>query len=163
MTTLYTSNVIQGLLGITGKGSPRNDEYANAVQFIMKSPAMFWVKKKAWMRNIPITVFQPTRRQAEWWLTFANTMQGLKGQYKGNTPTPLPQDSYRYIKTHGKAGHKAGEKVLPIQAAAQRALKGQANSLKSPHERVAKKLWTLEALREYVGQAPQATQATQAT
>jgi hypothetical protein len=158
MTTLYTSNVIQALLGITGRGSPRNDEYANAVQFIMKSPAMFWVTKKAWMRNIPITVFQPTRRQAEWWLTFATTMNGLKNQYKGNTPTPLPQDSYRYIKTHGRSGHAAGDKVLPIQAAAQKALKGKANSLASPHETKAKKLWTLDALREYIGQAPQTAQ-----
>jgi len=158
MTTLYTSNVIQGLLGITGHGSPRNDEYANAVQFIMKSPSMFWVKKKAWMRNIPITVFEPTKRQAEWWLKFADTMHSLKGQYTGNKPTPLPQDSYRYVKTHGKAGHAAGEKVLPIQAAAQRSLKGLANSLTSPHATKAKKLWTLDALREYVGQAPQAAQ-----
>jgi len=153
MTTLYTSNAIQGLLGITGHGSPRNDRYANAIQFIMKSPALFWVKKRAWLRNIPITVFEPTKRQAEWWLTFATTMSSLKGQYKGNKPTPLPQDSYRYVKSGGRAGHKAGEPVLPIQAAAQNALKGKANSLTSPSTRRAVKLHTLEELRQYVGKA----------
>jgi len=153
MTTLYTSNAIQAMLGITGHGSPRNDRYANAIQFIMKSPALFWVKKRAWLRNIPITVFEPTKRQAEWWLTFATTMSGLKGQYKGNKPTPLPQDSYRYVKSGGRAGHKAGEPVLPIQAAAQNALKGKANSLTSPSTRRAVKLHTLEELRQYVGKA----------
>jgi len=153
MTTLYTSNAIQAMLGITGHGSPRNDRYANAIQFIMKSPALFWVKKRAWLRNIPITVFEPTKRQAEWWLTFATTMSSLKGQYKGNKPTPLPQDSYRYVKSGGRAGHKAGEPVLPIQAAAQNALKGKANSLTSPSTRRAVKLHTLEELRQYVGKA----------
>jgi len=154
MTTLYTSNAIQAMLGITGHGSPRNDSYYdNAIQFIMKSPAMFWVKKRAWLRNIPITVFEPTKRQAEWWLTFATTMSSLKGQYKGNKPTPLPQDSYRYVKSGGRAGHKAGEPVLPIQAAAQNALKGKANSLTSPSTRRAVKLHTLEELRQYVGKA----------
>ena len=153
MTTLYTSNAIQAMLGITGHGSPRNSYYDNAIQFVMKSPAMFWVKKKAWLRNIPITVFEPTRRQAEWWLTFANTMSSLKGQYKGNKPTPLPQDSYRYVKSGGRAGHKAGEPVLPIQAAAQTHLKGKAASLTSPSERRAVKLHTIEELRQYVGKA----------
>jgi hypothetical protein len=153
MTTLYTSNAIQAMLGITGHGSPRNSYYDNAIQFIMKSPAMFWVKKRAWLRNIPITVFEPTKRQAEWWLTFADTMHGLKDKHKGNTPTPLPQDSYRYVKTHGKAGHKAGEPVLPIQAAAQNALKNKANNLTNPSTKRAVKLHTLEELRQYVGKA----------
>jgi len=153
MTTLYTSNAIQAMLGITGHGSPRNSYYDNAIQFIMKSPAMFWVKKRAWLKNIPITVFEPTKRQAEWWLTFANTMSGLKGQYKGNTPTPLPQDSYRYTKTHGKAGHAAGEPVLPIQAAAQKNLKGKATSLTNPSTKRAVKLHTIDELKQYVGKA----------
>jgi hypothetical protein len=153
MTTLYTSNAIQAMLGITGHGSPRNSYYDNAIQFVMKSPAMFWVKKRAWLRNIPITVFEPTKRQAEWWLTFAETMHSLKDKYKGDKPTPLPQDSYRYVKSHGRAGHAAGEPVLPIQAAAQNALKGKATSLTSPSTRRAVKLHTLEELRQYVGKA----------
>jgi hypothetical protein len=153
MTTLYTSNAIQAMLGITGHGSPRNSYYDNAIQFVMKSPAMFWVKKRAWLKNIPITVFEPTKRQAEWWLTFTDTMHGLKDKHKGNKPTPLPQDSYRYVKSGGRAGHKAGEPVLPIQAAAQNALKGKATSLTSPSTRRAVKLHTLEELRQYVGKA----------
>jgi len=154
MTTLYTSNVIQALLGITGHGSPRNDRYANAVQFITKSPAMFWVKKKAWMRNVPITALEPTQRQVAWWIEFASAMHDLKGQYKGNTPTPLPQDSYRYIKTHGKAGHAAGEEVLPIQAAAQTALKKKHEAVKNSlpaSEKKAKPLHDIEKLRKMLG------------
>ncbi len=156
MTTLYTSNVIQAMLGITGHGSPRNSGYDNAIQFVMKSPAMFWVKKKAWIRNIPITAFEPTKRQAEWWLTFATTMSSLKGQYKGNKPTPLPQDSYRYVKTHGKAGHAAGEEVLPIQAAAQDHLKKKYAAIKDklpPSEKRAKPLHNIEELKKMIGQA----------
>jgi len=98
-------------------------------------------------------VFEPTKRQAEWWLTFATTMSGLKGQYKGHQPTPLSQDSYRYVKTGGRAGHKAGEPVLPIQAAAQNALKGKATSLTSPSTKRAVKLHTIDELRQYVGRA----------
>jgi len=156
MTTLYTSNVIQAMLGITGHGSPRNDRYANAVQFITKSPALFWVKKKAWMRNVPITALEPTKRQIAWWIEFASAMHDLKGQYKGNTPTPLPQDSYRYVKTHGKAGHKAGEEVLPIQAAAQAQVKKKYEAVKGnlpASDKKAKPLHDIEQLKKMIGQA----------
>ena len=156
MTTLYTSNVIQAMLGITGHGSPRNDEYANAVQFITKSPSMFWVKKKAWMRNVPITALEPTKRQIAWWIEFASAMHDLKGQYKGNTPTPLSQDSYRYVKTHGKAGHAAGESVLPIQAAAQAQVKRKYEAVKSSlpaSDKKAKPLHDIEQLKKMIGRA----------
>jgi hypothetical protein len=154
MTTLYTSNVIQAMLGITGHGSPRNDEYANAIQFITKSPALFWVKKKAWMRNVPITALEPTRRQIAWWVEFASAMHDLKNQYKGNTPTPLPQDSHRYVKTHGKAGHAAGEPVLPIQAAAQAHLRKKYEAVKGSlpaSEKKAKPLHDIEQLKKMLG------------
>ena len=156
MTTLYTSNVIQAMLCITGHGSPRNDRYANAIQFIMKSPALFWVKKKAWLRNVPITALEPTKRQIYWWIEFASAMHDLKGKYTGNTPTPLPQDSYRYVKTHGKAGHAAGEEVLPIQAAAQTQLKRKYAAIKDKlpaSEKKAKPLHDIEQLKKMIGQA----------
>lgn len=100
---------------VTEMGSPKRSLSARAaaIQVVVKSPKMFWVTKNVITRNIPVTAVQPTPRQAEWRYTFASSAARWRGATGIGT---LKQDS-----VSGK--HKAGARVLKVQAVAQEVLK----------------------------------------
>jgi len=81
---------------------------------VQPSPRMVWVTKPVILRKLPITAVQPTPRQAAWRGVFALSARNWRGA-KGT-------DTLRYDSVSGK--HKAGDRVLKVQAVAQEVLKG---------------------------------------
>ena len=92
---------------------------AFGVQFLYRSPKMFWVTKPSIIRNLPVTAVRPTPRLAEWRYIFASSASEWKGQRGVGT---LAQDS-----RSGK--HKAGDTVLAVQSKAQEVLKAAAKRI----------------------------------
>jgi len=93
-----------------------------AIQVVIRTPNMYWVTKPVILRNPPETAIRPTARLAEWRYRFATSAPQWAGAKGAAT---LKQDS-----RSGK--HKAGDKVLAVQAKAQEVLKAAAAMLTKP-------------------------------
>lgn len=141
---------------VKAHGSPRRGANREAaVQIVMRTPNMDWVTKPVIIRNLPITIWEPTPRLAAWRYAFAQAAKNWAGK-RGRAP--LKQDS-----RSGK--HKAGDIVLRVQAAAQEALKQVYKSIaaelppRSNYDEVNKKyrtyraytLHTADQLKEFAG------------
>jgi hypothetical protein len=111
---------LQKAIAAPAAGSMKlSENRAYGVQFVLKSPKMFWVTKGSIIRNIPVTAVRPTPRLAEWRYIFASTASEWKGKTGLGT---LKQDS-----RSGK--HLAGDTVLKVQEVAQEKLKAAAKNV----------------------------------
>jgi len=129
----------------TFPGTGRGANAIFSVQVFPRTGKLFWVTKGLIIRNPAHHRLEPTPRQAEWRLTFAE----LSANWKGARGTGTLQ----YDSVSGK--HKAGDTVLAVQAKAQTTLKGQHTRLRNPPKTVkrAYRVNPPEVLRKKAGLA----------
>jgi hypothetical protein len=125
MVMMYAAKALATAVEV---GSPRHRGElgrALAVQVVPRTAKMDWITKPQVIRNVPITAARPTPRLAEMRVFVIDS----SGQWRNKTG----RDRLEFDSRSGK--HKAGDMVLAVQAAFQRAIRTAAAKLTKPRSK----------------------------